>query len=267
VLVVLMYRMVRVLNFALAAVGAFGTFTMSQFYGKGMAYFPATILGLVVAALLAAVLGSVMALWFADARIETRSTVAIAMLIGVMTLGFRVFGNQPRNIPTLFHSQNGITISGVNITPDAITIVIATIAVAVGLNLYLNRTRTGLRLRALSERPQTAELLGVPARWLAIAVWAVAGALTALGIQMVAPTRPNDFSDLSLLIIPAFAAASLGLFRSFYIAVAGGIAIGLIEGLTTHYNAIAPYQAVVPLIVVAIGLIYSQRGEVWDVAR
>jgi branched-chain amino acid transport system permease protein len=207
-----------------------------------------------------------MALWFADARIETRSTVAIAMLIGLMMVGFRVFGNNPRNVPELFPGR-GLSISGVNVTPDAIAIVVLTIAVAIGLNFYLHRTSIGLRLRALSERPLTAELLGVPARWLAIGVWAVAGALTAFGTEMVAPTRANDFSDLALLIIPAFAAASIGLFRSFYLAVVGGIAIGVIEGITTHYSGIAPYQSIVPLIVVALVLIWSQRGEVWDVAR
>ncbi|MCW2994653.1 MAG: inner-rane translocator [Conexibacter sp.] len=266
VVVVLMFRMVRVLNFSLAAIGAFGTFTMSAVYAHDQSYLLATLAGVGAAAGVAALLGAVMALWFADARIETRSTVAIAMLIGLLMVGYRVFGDQPRNVPSLFGSH-GIKISGVVVTHDAIAIVVATILVAVGLSVFLGRTRVGLRLRALSERPQTAELLGVPARWLAIAVWAVAGAITALGTQMVAPTRANAFADLSLLIIPAFAAAAIGLFRSFYLALAGGIGIGILEGITTNYSSVAPYQSVVPLVVVVLMLMWSQRQEVWDVAR
>jgi branched-chain amino acid transport system permease protein len=266
VVVVGMFRMVRVLNFAQAAIGAFGTFTMSQLYAHGMSYAPATVLGVASAAAVSVVLGAVMSLWFADARIETRSTVAIAMLIGLLMLGFRIFGDQPRNIPQLF-GTHGVKIAGVVITAASITVVVVTIVIAVSVGLFLRRTRTGLRLRALSERPQTAELLGVPARWFSIAVWAIGGALAALGIQVVAPTRANDFLSLSLLVIPAFAAASIGLFRSFTAAVVGGIAIGLIEGLSTHYNSIASYQEVVPLIVLALVLLWSQRHEVWDAAR
>jgi branched-chain amino acid transport system permease protein len=265
VMVVLMFRMVRVLNFALGAIGAFGVFTMSEVYGDGWSYLPATVVGMATAAVLAMLLGAVMATWFADARVETRSTVAIAMLIGLMALGFRVFGFRPRNIPTLF--SGGVEISGVVISYNAIAIVAATIAIAIALTIFLQGTLTGIRLRAVSERPQTAELLGLPARVLALGVWAVAGGLTAFGLQVVAPTRSSAFADISLLIIPAFAAAAIGLFRSFYLAAAGGIAIGVIEGIATHYSGVAPYQSVVPLIVVVVALMWTQRREVWDVAR
>jgi branched-chain amino acid transport system permease protein len=265
VMVVLMFRMVRVLNFALAAIGAFGVFTMSEVYADGLGYLPATLVGMGAAAVLALVLGAVMATWFADARVETRSTVAIAMLIGLMVVGFRVFGYRPRNIPPIF--SGGVEIAGVVVTYSAIAIVTATILVAIGLTIFLQSTLTGIRLRAVSERPQTAELLGVPARVLAFGVWAVAGALTSFGMQVVAPTRANSFSDISLLIIPAFAAAAISLFRNFYLAAAGGIGIGVIEGIATHYSGVSPYQSVVPLVVVAIVLMWTQRREVWDVAR
>jgi branched-chain amino acid transport system permease protein len=266
VVVVLMFRMVRVLNFAQAAIGAFGTFTMSELYGHGMSYVPATILGMACAAAISTVLGAAMSLWFADARIETRSTVAIAMLSGLLMLGFRVFGDHPRSIPELF-GTHGVKIAGVVVTTSSITLVAATIVVAIGVAVFLRMTRTGLRLRAVSERPQTAELLGVPARWLSMAVWAVGGALAALGTQVVAPTRANDFLSLSLLVIPAFAAAAIGLFNSFTAAIVGGILLGVIEGLSTHFSAIASYQEVIPLIVLGVVLLWFQRKEVWDVAR
>jgi branched-chain amino acid transport system permease protein len=265
VMVVLMFRMVRVLNFALGAIGAFGVFTMSQAYNHGWAYVPATLVGIVTAAAIATVCGAIMSTWFADSRVETRSTVAIAMLIGLMALGFRVFGFHARNIPPLF--SGGVTVGGVVVGWDAITLVAATIGIAVVLTLFLRNTLTGIRLRAVSERPQTAELLGLPSRVLALGVWAVAGGLTSFGLQVVAPTRANGFTDLSLLIIPAFAAAALGLFRNFYLAVVGGIAIGLIEGIATHYESVAPYQEALPLVVVVVALMWSQRHEVWDVAR
>ena len=43
-----------------------------------------------------------------------------------------------------------------------------------------NRSRLGVRLRAISGRPVTAEMLGVPVTALAVGVWAVVGAVTAV---------------------------------------------------------------------------------------
>ena len=267
VCVVVMFRMVRVLNFAQAAIGTFGTYVAIVLVDQaGWSYGPAMVVAALAGAGTAALCGLVMASWFSDANTERRSTVAIAMFISISAIGLRVFGTNPRAVPVLLPGAV-IRIGGVVITAAAIALFVATVAVAVGVWLFLDRTRLGIRLRAQSERPQTAELLGVPARWLAVAVWAVTGALAAVGTLAVAPSRSADFLSLSLLVIPGMAAAALGLFRSTWLAVVGGLLIGLVAGMSQASSALSPYADAFPLVVIVAVLIWSQRSQVWDAAR
>ena len=67
-----------------------------------------------------------------------------------------------------------------------ITVLLAILFTVVPV-ILLRRTRVGLLLRALAERPTTAELIGVRVPRLAVLVWAITGAATALAIMIIAP--------------------------------------------------------------------------------
>ena len=124
-----------------------------------------------------------------------------------------------------------------------------------------------MQIRAQATRPQTAELLGVPAKRLGVAVWAITGAIAAAGILIVAPTTSNEYSNLGLLVLPAIAGAAVGLFRSTWGAIAGGVGIGLLSGLASHWPSIGVYNEAIPLVVIVLVIIWSQRKDVWDAPR
>ncbi|CAB4941167.1 unannotated protein [freshwater metagenome] len=266
VCLVVMFRMVRVLNFAQTAIGAIGAYVAIILSEHGWAYLPAALVGAAAGAGVAVICGSLMSAWFADAPTERRSTVAIAIFITLLTLGFRIAGSTPRVAPELFGGST-FRIFGVNVTWAGLAVVLAAIVLAFLVDVFLRGTRLGIRLRAQSERPQTAELLGVPSRWLAVGVWGVTGAITAVGLLVVTPSRGADFLSIGLLILPALAAASLGLFRSTWLAVVGGVGIGIITGMTEYWPEVKQYQDIIPLAVIVIVLMWTQRKEVWDAAR
>lgn len=266
VCVVVMQRMVGVLNFAQAAIGAFGAFVVFVLYGDGIAYAPAALAGTAAAAGIAALLGLAMSTWFSEAGPRVRSTVAVAMLITLLASGFRAFGDSPRTVPEVLPGVT-FTVAGVVITAASVAAIAGSAGIALALWLFLSRARTGVRLRALSERPTSAELLGIPARRLTVGVWAATGAVSSLAILVIAPSRGGDFLSLSMLIVPALAAALIGLFRSLGATVAGGIGIGLLEGLATQFSSIGPYRHALPLLVILAILLWSQRSQVWDAAR
>jgi branched-chain amino acid transport system permease protein len=266
VCVVIMYRTVRVVNFAQAAIGTFGAFIAVQVYGSGWAYIPAMLLGALGGAAIAALCGLLMSRFFAESSVEARSTVAIALLIALLTLGFRVFGRDPRNFPELLTGHR-LHILGVSVGASTLVTVGGALLLALVITQFLDRTHVGVRVRALSERPQAAELLGVPAQWLAVGAWTVAGFFSTVGLMMIAPSRQSDFFSLGLIVLPAIAAASIGLFRNLWLAVAGGLGIGMLEGMTNYWHSVAPYSDAIPLAVIALVLIWSQRKEVWDAAR
>lgn len=266
VCLVMMYRMVRVVNFAIAAIGALGAYVAIVLSGNGWSYVPAAAMAALAGAGASAICGLVMSGWFSRAEVDRRSVVSVAIFIAILTIGSHIFGSNPRFIPSLLPGDT-LKIGGVVITWASILLALSAVGLAFGVQTFLKRTRLGVRLRAMSERPQTAELLGVPALWLAIGVWAFTGAIAALCVLVVAPTRASDFTSMGLLVLPALGGAAVGLLRSTWGAVAGGIGLGLLEGLLGNWSSVSSYQDALPLLVIVAVLVWSQRREVWDAPR
>lgn len=266
VCVVLLYQMTGVLNVAQAAIGAFGTMVMLQFLEQGWGFAVALPTGVLTAAALAALLGWAIARFYADSTAQVRTIVTVAVLVGLLAIGFRLFGNDPRTVPSLVPGA-GFRLVDVVVSGNALVALVLAAVIAVGAGLLLNRSRLGVRLRAISERPVTAEMLGVSVTALAVGVWAVMGAVTAVAVTAVAPTRPSNFLSLSLLVMPAMAAALLGGLRHLGGAAVGGVLIGVIEGAGTSLRQFSEYRQVLPFLVVVAALLWLQRREVWDATR
>jgi branched-chain amino acid transport system permease protein len=98
-------------------------------------------------------------------------------------------------------------------------------------------------------------------------VWGVTGAFTTFALMIIAPQRSPNFMTLSLLVVPALAAALVGLFRSFWLTIAGGIVIGVVEGLASSIDVVSDYRSAIPFIVILAVLLWSQRSARWDEAR
>lgn len=263
---VLLYRMTGTLNFAQAAIGAMATFATLTLVRAGMPMGPAVGIGICVGAALGASIGLLYAIWYRDKGVIVRSTVSIPLLIGLLAIAFRVFGDSPRTAPSLIGGRTA-RIAGVNVSYDTLLALVLVVVVAGGLGLLINRTRLGVRLRALAERPITAELLGVRVGWLTVSVWAVAGAISALAVILVAPGRSAAFAPLAFLILPALAAALIGGFERPGVTIAAGFAIAIIEGLGSRWETIAVYRSSLPFFLIALVLLWQQRSEVWDDAR
>jgi branched-chain amino acid transport system permease protein len=266
VCVVLLYQMTGVLNVAQAAIGAFGTMVMLQLLEHGWGFAAALPTGVLAAAALAALLGWGIARFYADSTAQVRTIVTVAVLVGLLAIGFRLFGNDPRTVPSLVPGA-GFRLDDVVVSGNALIALVLALVIAAGAGLLLNRSRLGVRLRAISERPVTAEMLGVSVTALAVGVWAVMGAVTAVAVTAVAPTRPSNFLSLSLLVMPAMAAALLGGLRHLGGAAAGGVLIGVLEGAGTSLRQFSEYRQVLPFLVVVAALLWLQRREVWDATR
>lgn len=265
--VVFTYRVVAVVNFTAAGLGAFGAFVTVVLHEDGVALVPAIVVGTLAGTAVAALLGAVMAIWFAEATPSTKAAVSVALLVGLLSLGLRAFGSQhPHRFPEPFPGE-AFALGGAVVTVASLVTVVMAAGLAAGMSLFLRRTHTGLRLRALAERPTTAQLLGVPSRRLSIGVWAATGALTTLAIVVIAPSRTPTFASLTLLIVPALAAALVGLFQRLGLAFAGGVALGMLEGVASGIDEIQQYRGVLPFAVILAVLLWSQRGMRWDEAR
>lgn len=263
---VLTSKLLGVLNFAVCSFGAFGTYSMVALVGDGMPYPLAFVLGVTASAAVAGIVGLVMTTWFYDATTQVRSSVSIGLLITILAIGLRVFGRSPRSMPAPFDGWT-VRLGGVNIAGSTIVLLLGAIIFAALTGRFLRRTDLGVYLRAISQRPVTAELLGVRARTLVLSAWVVSGLVVGVALLFIAPTVPGDFESLSLLVIPSLAGALLAALTHVWVALGGGLVLGIVESLLTRSSTLSTYGQVIPLVVIVLALVWSSRSERWDAAR
>lgn len=266
VCVVVLYRLVGVLNFAQAALGAFGAYFCYWLLQVNVPVWAAVGVGLAVSAMIAGLVGWVMARWFATATVIERAVVTVVLLIVLLTAGFRLFGDTPRVMPSLL-PDIAFSVGGVRVSLSSVVALVAAVIVAIGVTVVLKYTRVGLRLQAMSERPMTVQLLSVNTRVLSVSAWSGTGVVSTLALLLVAPTRNQTFESMSFLIVPAVAAALLGAFSRVWVAVVGGLGMGAIEGAAARIEGLASYRGALPFLLIIVTLIWLRRREVWDEAR
>jgi branched-chain amino acid transport system permease protein len=143
-----------------------------------------------------------------------------------------IFGVDSQPFPPVFTSQSvnlwGLRIQTVYLMSSAVagTIVI-------GMAWFFRVTRFGLAMRATAFDQQVAQSLGVSVKSVFAMAWAISATVSALAGVIVAIVNGMS-SGLSAYGIKVFPAVILGGLDSIGGAVAGGIAIGLLENLA-HY--------------------------------
>lgn len=261
------YRLVAVVNFTGAAIGTAGTFVMVVLYQAGVPLALAVPAGLAAGTLAGVAIGFVTTTWFAESDASSKAAVTVALFIGIVAVGLRLTGGQhPHPFPEL-RPGSAARVADVELTNAALAAIGLALVFTLLADTFLRRTRVGLHLRALAERPVAAELVGVPVRRLSLLVWGITGAFTTLALMIVAPQRSPDFMSLSLLVVPALAAALIGFFRSFWAALGGGVLIGVLEGTMSLLGGTNQYRGVIPFVVILAVLLWAQRGARWDEAR
>lgn len=266
VCVVVLYRLVGVLNFSQASLGAFGAYACYSLLEAGTPLVLAVLAGLVASAAVAGFVGWVLSRWFANPTVIVRSVISAVLFLLILSAGFRLFGDSPRAMPSLV-SDVTVDVAGVRVSVATIVALLLALAIALGLTLLLRFTQIGLRLQAMSERPVTVQLLGINARRLTVIVWASTGLLSTLAMLLIAPTRNPTFESMSFLIVPALAAALVGSFSNVWVTTLAAVLIGAIEGGASRVESLSDYRGVLPTVIIIVTLAFLRRREVWDAVR
>jgi branched-chain amino acid transport system permease protein len=266
VCIVLMYQMLGVLNFAQSSIGALGScVSLYAFQSWGWSAWPATILAVVSGGVLGALLGLLMARFFLETSVVTRSTVTIAFMVAIIAVGDHILNGSAYNFPDVF-SGRSVSLFNTGVPIGALIEVGGALVLAVAVEVFLRRTRIGAQLRAMSERPTTAQLLGIRVRRLTVLVWAFAGAISTMAVMFVLPTSTTSFPPLAYLTVYALGAALLGLLRNMIVAALGGIAIGMVQSITLT-DSFGRYAQAIPFVIIIVVMVWWRRRDVWSEAR
>lgn len=122
-----------------------------------------------------------------------------------------------------------VDLLGTTIPLDRLLLTTAVVVVTALLWAAFRFTRFGLRTRAAAESEKGALLTGVSTDLLGTGNWVLASVLAGGAVILFSPIAGLDPTTTSLLIVPALAAALLGGFESFWITLAAGLGIGVLQ--------------------------------------
>ena len=120
-------------------------------------------------------------------------------------------------------------------------------------------TRTGRFLQAAADNPQAARLVGIRLDRVNVTALAVSGAVSATAGVLIAPVTLL-YVDMGFgLFVKGFAAAVVGGMTSLPGAIAGGLAIGLMETLVGGYISTSA-QEITSFLVIIVVLVFMPAG-------
>ncbi len=265
----MVYGILRLINFAhgdVYMVGAFAAYYLARWTGAG-GQNPSPLLALFVlvgSMLICAVLGMLIEFFaYRPVRRSSRITAlitAIGVSLLLENLGIRIFGADPKFFPQLVAPRQVVLLEGVVVTNHQITVVAVALVLMVLLTLFVQRTRTGKAMRAVSFNRDAASLMGIPVNRIISITFAIGSALAAAGGVLVALTNPKIEPLMGIMPgVKAFVAAVLGGIGSIPGAVIGGLVMGVSEYLVVGYIS-STYRDGIAFVILIFVLLVKPAG-------
>lgn len=256
----LIYRVTGVVNLSqggFAVLAALAGYTFSQQLG-----FPLPI------ALLCAVVGTTIAglaigwLTFVPALKKLSNANLLMLTVGILTLieGFSLvtWGSQPYSVPS-FSGERPLEFLGLRITTQTFWILGTALVIFLAVWFLIARTKIGKALRACSENPSAAALMGINVKRMSLLSFTLATLIAAIAGVVVAPTTTLQFNTGQLFTISGFIAVVIGGISSFPGAIVGGLFLGLVTQFATAYVS-SLFSNAIALILLLFILIYAPTG-------
>lgn len=257
----LVYGVLRLINFAHGDMLTFGAYI--TIVGTGLLSLPfvvAALLGIAATALIA--LGFEGAIW---GPLRRRQAKALQMILAAIGLAFvirhtiqLVAGTNPRTVGVDVTST--VSAGGITIGTAQLGVLAAGYTVLVLLGLMLRYTMLGKQLRALSDDPELAETTGIDTRRLVRVTQLLAGGLAGLAGALFAASIGVITPNVGFfLLLSLFAATILGGIGNAFGALAGGIALGVMQEWSTLLFD-ARWKVAVGFLVLVAMLIVRPQG-------
>jgi len=213
---------------------------------------------LVAAPLLGAAIERTLARNLATRSLVSNLVVTIGLLLVLMGLAINIWPPEGRRVDGFF-APGGFDLGPVFVTWHQTTTVLVAAAVAIGLRLFMFRTRTGVTMRAVVDHRGLATLTGARPGRSSTLSWALGASLGALAGILLAPVLQLNVQALTLLVVNAYAAAMVGRLRSVPLTFVGAMVLGLTESYAVGYlpsdGAFTNLRLAIPTILLFLALL------------
>ena len=242
----MVYGIAKMLNFAHGDVIMVGAFTVIVAVNSmGLPAVAGILLSVVICVVMGVLIERI-------AYKPLRSSPSLSVLITAIgvsyflqSLALLIFGSTQKSFPKVFNMEplhfGELTVKGESVETLAVTVIIM-----VGLTLFINKTKMGKAMRAVSEDREAAELMGISVIRTITVTFAIGSALASVAGLFFGATYGfiGPYSG-SMPGIKAFVAAVFGGIGSIPGAMLGGILLGVIENLAKAYISTELSDAIV----------------------
>lgn len=231
----LIYGVMIIINFA------HGEFLMIGIY---IAYWFYTLLGydpyfsVPLAFILIFFLGVLIQRVLVDRILDAHPMSQIVLLVGLSTLLIGLaqffFGAEPRAIHVPYETAT-ISFLGLRFSIARSVAFLSALVISIILYLFLNFTKTGKAMRAVSQSRIAAQLMGININYIYALTFGIGAAVTGIGGVLLAPNHvmiPTMGMSYSVI---AFVVVVLGTMGNFIGAFLGGLIIGVAEAFAGFY--------------------------------
>jgi branched-chain amino acid transport system permease protein len=163
-----------------------------------------------------------------------------------------IWGANPRSLDSAYLIYGTLRAGDFSIPVYNLLVILAAIAIAGGLGLFLQRTNYGRLLRATAENRAMAEALGVDVRRIYSAVFTLGAVLGTTAGALVVPTAAASLDMAIEFVIEAFAVVVIGGLGSMRGALIGALIVGLIRALSIVFF---PELEVLAIYLIVIGVL------------
>lgn len=238
---VLTYATSNVFNIAHGSVGMFMAFVYWELaVDRGLPPLLALVLVVgVLAPLFGLLIERFMMRRLTDAPVAVALVVTVALLVALIGAAQALWPPAGRKVDPYFNGS-GLQVGEYFITAQQLITFAVALAVAIGLYVLLNRTRTGTAMRAVVDNRELLALHGARPNRLSGLSWAIGCSLAALAGVLLVPTLQLDYLNLTLLVIAAYAAAMVGRLKNLPRTFVGAIVLGLLTSYAQWGVAYVP---------------------------
>ena len=254
----IIYNASHVINFAQGEFVMIGGMATAAFIATGLPMPLAIVLAILVAVIVGLALEKLAVEPARNASVVTIIIITIGASITLRGLASIVWDKKIHSIPA-FSGEAPIAIGGATLLPQVLWVLGASAAAVAALWWFFNRTLTGKAMLAVSYNRLAAQLMGISVRKVLLLSFGLSAGLGALAGILIAPISFTSWDIGVMLGLKGFAAAILGGLGSGPGAIAGGLALGLVEALGAGYVSSA-YKDAFAFVILLAALVFLPNG-------
>ena len=253
----LIFGVARILNLAhgsFYALGAYGAYFFTSHLKLPL--FPAALLAIAVAALFGIFVEKVLVRPMRSSQLAVLMiTLAVALVVEQAL--FLTFGSEYRNVPAFVETK--YTIGGVDVGGQRLLALGASITLIALLWLFIQRTRLGSAILAVSQDPEAANYMGIPSDRIFTIVMGLSAALAAAAGILAGPFLTVQPTMWLLPIVKAFAIVIVGGLGSIPGSILAALMLGYAETIV-GYLISTSWTEIVSVLATLLMLVFRPAG-------